>query len=396
MLILRRTLRIARTLLLCLIGLCIALVATIQIQQRLLRRDAERLDGEIMSCELLKTPGADAVRFFSSWGNLVQTTGNCEAGNCTMKIRAFDWMARHEFFQQHQWLVDHCPWIGGRNMAYEGDITVVNGVVAKKRFSLLTEYITPPDESGRRHYHLREGVIQTLSHFGDTQLERCDSLMREHPEYCVTSPYDCTKCSRMEIDFTPFAPTNEIARITRFNFDCMTRWSPCKKIGDVLPAAAAEYEAEAARTRDLSRSGDDELHDWWLKTVWINARESENVVIAEVVSIGHLPVVSRQEAPPKPNAGAKLRLVERLKGAKDWEPDELRDLYVGKNYLTGPPETYPTIRPGARFIVLFESSFKIEPVRNFQNSVLSLNDANLVQVRFGISRDFEAAFPIIQ
>jgi hypothetical protein len=391
---LRRTLRVARNLFLMVIALCIALLVIIRIEQRMMRANAERLYSEIMSLELLKTPGGDAVRTFSRWGNAVQTTGNCGAGNCALKIQIFDWMARHKRLVQNRWLFEHYPMIGGRNMAYGAKVTIVNGVLVKKGFSLLVVNITAPDESGRRYEQERAGAVQSVSNFSGGQVSRCDLLMQNHPEYCVTSPYECTKCVSIEALFTPFAPENDVARISQFNFDCMTRWSPCKHIKDILPAAAAEYEAESAKTEGLSTDARGELSQWRSKTPWINARELESVVIAEVVSIGTRRFNSGPgQKPGDEYPGASLKLVEKLKGAADWNPDEFKDLYIRKKFLIGPPETYAMLKPGARFIVMYQHAYVGDPLESYQNAVFPLNDVNLAQVKFGISRDTDAAIP---
>jgi len=395
MTILRRTSRIARNLFLVLIALCVALLAWIQIGQRVLRADAERTYLEITSLQLLKSPGADGVRIFSRWGSAVQTTGDCAAGNCVMKIMVFDWMARHKILGQNRWLYEHYPMIGGRNMAYEANVTIVNSAVVKKGFSLLIQNILAPDASGQRHYQLRDGSFESVSNFWAGEGLECDSLMQEHPEYCVTSPYECTKCAGMGAQFTPFASATDVARITQINFNCMTQWLSCKLIKNVMPAAAAEFEAETAKTRELSQDARGELRNWRSKTLWINARELESVVIAEVVAIGQrrygsAPGLRLGDAYP----GASLKLVEKLKGASDWNPDELKDINVGKRYLIGPPETYAAMHVGARFIVMYEHSFKGNPLESYQNSVFTLNDANLGQVKFGIARDTDVAIPV--
>jgi hypothetical protein len=385
----------ARNFFLVLISLCIALLALIQIGQRVLRADAERTYSEIMSLQLLKTSGEDALRIFSRSGSAVQTTGDCATGNCVIKIVVFDWMARHRILGQNRWLYEHYPMIGGRNMAYGANITIVNAVVVKKGFSLMMQNIFPPDESGQRHYQLREGSFESVSNFGGGKALRCDSLMQEHPEYCVTSPHECVKFSGIEAEFTPFAAASDVARITQINFDCMTRWSPCKLIKDVMPGAAAEFEAEAAKTENLSPDAYAELTNWRSKTPWINARELESIVIAEVVSTG----TRRFGAAPGQRLGdaypgASLRLVQKLKGGNDWNSDDLNDIYIGKRYLIGPPETYATMHAGVRFIVMYEHSYKGYPLESYQNSVLPLNDVTLAQAKFGVARDTDAAIPV--
>jgi hypothetical protein len=388
-----RVLRIALRLLLCVATLCVLLLGAIQIHQHILRAHAERLYGEIISLALLKTPGADAVRTLSHWGNAVQRAGNCESGTCSLTISGKSWMVRHgEFFGQHLWLVMHYPWIGGRNLQFGAEIDIRDGLVSRKSFGLMVVNITPP-EMGRRYLQYRAGGFNSVSSFRDLG-PICDLLMQNHPEYCVENPRDCRKCTSEYVYFTPFASSSDVARITQFDFGCMTRWSPCEKIRDVMPAAAAEYESEERKWASLPKPAEDEGPGWYSKAAWINARETKNVVIAEVTSIGRRQVV--RQSPDTPYLGASLRVIERLKGAKDWTSDQLRDLSLRTSYPIRPPETRAPVHPGARFIVMYDEWYKGGPLFVYPYGVLPLNDANLADVRFGISRDYEAGFPKVQ
>jgi hypothetical protein len=399
MAILRHTLRIARNLLLGLMALFALLLSAIQVHQRLMRANAERLYREVMLFELLKTSGADAERKLSHWGSRLQREGNCETGECNLAVRGADWVATLKIFANHEWLIRDYSWVGGRVAIFDGGVRIANGVVSRKGFSVAIENIAPPDETGRWHYYLRGGLVQSVSSFREHSVGQCGEVRQGHPEYCVTNPYDCVKCAYEEVYFTPFAPASDVARISEINFYCMTRWSPCRKIADVFPGAAADYIAEDKRFEsefgNLSIADQQEVRIWWMRQAWIHAREAENAVIAEVVWTGEIPMPRGYES-TKPYPGAKLRLVEKLKGAKDWAPGELRNLYIGKNHPIGPPEMYASMRVGARFIVLFGPEMNRDRLDAFYYSAWPLNDVNLAQVKFGISRDYLDRYPVMQ
>lgn len=129
MTILLRTLRIVRNLLLGFIALVLLLLSAVQAEQRILRGRAERLHAEIMALELLKTPGADAVRILSHWGSKLERQGNCEDGNCILGSSGSNWLGHNEFFAKHIWLTRQIPRLGFRFVRFGGSARIVNGVV---------------------------------------------------------------------------------------------------------------------------------------------------------------------------------------------------------------------------------------------------------------------------
>jgi len=386
----RRIFRITGILLLSGLTLLLVLIGSIQIQQHIFRAHAERLYGEIMSLQLLKTPGSDVERILSHWGNSLHRAGDCASGNCTLRVGviAVAWPARYDFFTRRWWLVEHYPSIGGRMGTYGADLAIVNGVVARKSFYVDMQNISAADALGKRYWYSRTGLIQSLSSFRGYVSFECGRPNPAHPEYCVTNAFDCWKeCTTENVYFTAFASPEDVARLTRFNFDCMTRWSPCEHVSDILPAASEEYEAEYKKRAALPRAAREEADNAWLNQEWLLAREAENVVIADVLSIRE-----KQQFAIR-YWEVRLRLVERLKGARDWKRGNLRDMPAAVDFPMGPPEALATIHAGTRFLVMYDwpspaKAFGIDP-----NGVQLLNDANLAAVRFGIARDYEAGMP---
>jgi hypothetical protein len=395
-----RTLRIVRNLLFDFAVLVLLLLGAVQIEQRILRARAERLHDEIISLTILKTSEADAERILSHWDGKLERKGNCETGDCYLGRSGDNWVSRIEFLAKHRWLADQLPRIGFRFVRFGGSARIINGVVSQTNFFLELQNVSPPDKTGYRRYQVKGAIIQSVSNFREHRYSQCGMPEVEHPEYCVTNPVDCPQCAYKEIYFTPFAEPSDVARITQINFYCITRWSPCEKFADLIPGAAADYISDAKKFNEkfgnLSVYAQEDLKADWIKEPWIHAREMENVVIAEVASIGLIPMPSGYDS-PKPYPGAKLRLIEKLKGAKDWGPDELKDLYIGKNHPVGPPETYAAMHVGARFIVLFASDRDTRgPLDAVYYGVWPLTDANLAQVKFGVTRDFLDAYTVMQ
>ncbi len=59
-------------------------------------------------------------------------------------------------------------------------------------------------------------------------------------EYEIGFPADCTQCKALWVDFTPYASEEDVRRLSRFNFDCLTHGKPCTTPAMVLPEAAGE------------------------------------------------------------------------------------------------------------------------------------------------------------
>ena len=69
------------------------LLGAVQVEQRILRVHAQqRLHAEIMSLELLKTPGTDAQTILSHWGSKLERQGTCDSGNCILGTSGSNWL----------------------------------------------------------------------------------------------------------------------------------------------------------------------------------------------------------------------------------------------------------------------------------------------------------------
>ncbi len=66
-----------------------------------------------------------------------------------------------------------------------------------------------------------------------------------HPEYRTV-----LRSGTIGIFFTQFTAATkqeDVEWLTAFNFSCITRWVPCREMGDLLPSAWAKYKAESKR-----------------------------------------------------------------------------------------------------------------------------------------------------
>jgi len=110
--------------------------------------------------------------------------------------------------------------------------------------------------------------------------------------------------------FTPFADQTKIGELTGFDFSCITRWSPCGSMADLMPSAWKQYELELdgiqAREADLEKCN--------VPLEFLGSNYGE-IAVADV---------NRREAPQKSRPDESildLRIVRSLKGQIPWPLD---------------------------------------------------------------------------
>jgi hypothetical protein len=112
--------------------------------------------------------------------------------------------------------------------------------------------------------------------------------------------------------FTAATKPEDVEWLTAFDFSCMTRWVPCRGMGDLLPSAWAKYTAETKHvpaTRERIAECTYSLEEL--------VRASERVALVQV---------------EKPNAQTPrftrpARLIESLKGSGSWHSGDVRDVW---------------------------------------------------------------------
>jgi len=177
------------------------------------------------------------------------------------------------------------------------------------------------------------------------------------------------------VAFGPHADPADTARLMSFDLSCLTRWVPCRKPGDLMPEAAAQWKREEfqiARARKDHTCGPD--------MIGLMARDAEHAGVVEATGNDneHLTSEGLVSVP-------SVRMIENLKPDDGWKTGENRyldvyDVNTDRNVTNLPPE----VRPGNRFIILAETE-KHYPVRAERCGIVALNPANLELVRNAIA-----------
>jgi hypothetical protein len=193
--------------------------------------------------------------------------------------------------------------LGGHLSDVEGGFHLQNNLVVGTWFSLGT--------GGRVEDQLMSRVIGTRAH----NLERYDLWPEKdpHPEYRTV-----LRTGALGYFFTQFtaaAKQEDVEWLTAFNFSCITRWVPCKEMGDLLPSAWAKHSAERKRVsaiRERIAECAYRLEDL--------LEASERVAVVQVEK----PNVQKRQWSPYP-----ARLVESLKGSSSWHSGDARAIWSG-------------------------------------------------------------------
>ncbi|MBB5341790.1 hypothetical protein [Tunturiibacter gelidoferens] len=150
---------------------------------------------------------------------------------------------------------------------------------------------------------------------GTRNLERYDLWPEKdpHPEYRTilrtgTIGYFFT-------EFTAATKQEDVEWLTAVNFSCITRWVPCREMGDLLPSAWAKHTAE---NRHVSAIRERIAYCAYPLEDLVEA--SERVAHVQVEKLNSQ---KRQWSP------YHARLVESLKGSGSWHSGDVRKIWSG-------------------------------------------------------------------
>lgn len=185
----------------------------------------------------------------------------------------------------------------------------------------------------------------------------------------------------ISVQFDQQADPKDIARLATFDLSCLTRLWPCRRAGDLMPAAAAQYAREEPQ---LARARKE--HVCSTQIISLMARDAEYVGVVTVT--GHN---SRGDA-----YVPVVRLDETFKPGSRWKIGQERGLFVfvdddttdwGHNL---PPE----VQPGRQFILVTSTS-QYEPRSETVErcGIVPLNAENLQLVRQAIAKNLTPARP---
>lgn len=208
-----------------LLAVVAGLVLFVQIQQRILRRRAERLLDDMRELQSYKSTWAEAQKIMTRWRDWGTDQSSCTQQECFFYIQMVD--SVDTFIKGH---IDRYPrlrlliWpfqlLGEKFTFIEVSLRVESGLVEESRFRM--------NFGGQN-----EGMARAVNWFEISDNFRAERL--QHPEYYAEVYPGCPGCIRFETGFTPLAGRDRIRELTDFNLSCITRWSPCTSEADVMP-----------------------------------------------------------------------------------------------------------------------------------------------------------------
>lgn len=280
------------------------LLAAVQISQRIARRRAEHLLSDLRGLQLERSSWSDAQALMQRWGRWGHYEGTCDTDHCDYRIH-FDsagmvtgpTATSERFFNLFSRSAEMATTVLSAHLPYvEGGFHLQNNLVVGTWFSLGTNV---PGEG-----QLMSRVI------GTHNLERYDLWPEKDPEYRTvlrtgTIGYFFTQ-------FTAATKQEDVEWLTAVNFSCITRWVPCREMGDLLPSAWAKFTAENKHVFAIRERIADCAYP--LEDL---VEASERVALVQV---------------EKPNAQTRqftspARLVESLKGSGSWHSGDVRDIW---------------------------------------------------------------------
>jgi hypothetical protein len=358
------------------LGLLLAPFVVVQIQERVFRHRVEQLFAEVRSLMLHKATLADiraALKrgddletemgypdfdvFATRWGWLRQRLFNLSGGR---------WMNVHS----NDWVMYEVPRISF------GIVTGVSAGYKQPCRTVLLEGAATYDKSFSFHHDWHGLTLHPNYVINETYLESND--------WC--GPV-------LEVYVSPKTASADIARLTTFDFSCVSRLVPCRNLGELMPEAAAQYEREEPQLEQARIN-----HVCGPDIVGLMARDANFAGVVETVGVRIGDTIwERQVSIPT------VRMVQDLEPASRWKVGESHDLDifdVNTDRAMGdypPLMHYPRklpaeVRTGNRFIILAQSS-PGNVLRAESCGVVPLNPANLELVKQAIAGNLPPAKP---
>jgi hypothetical protein len=309
------------------IGVLLLLWLAGQIEQRILRRQAERLLSQFQSVELRKTTWQEAQLLFEPWGARRRFSGSCDASSTCLEITLEDpvnhFIWNSNFFVK---LDDYFRWklnlhyatgpfvrfgmvlfddylrLGGHPARITAKFGMRDGIVWEKSFYLLIDtYGHPAYWTGdfRLGFPLTASIY-SVPRFQYLDQQQIDSELYLHPDYVIGRPGGCTICVFGWVRFSPYADPADLRRITQLDLSCLTRWRPCVSQIEVMPGAWDQYLADHSRL-----DNDQTVSDCSPSMLMVMGRDSTQIVTVSVID----------SRPGTSGTIVRARVVELVKGS---------------------------------------------------------------------------------
>jgi hypothetical protein len=242
---LRRTLQLAKWLAVCAIAVVLTLAAAIQIDQRLMRRDAEALLGDLRKLQVGVTTQAEAQRILLRWPQAEKSQRGCQR-HCMAVVVRMNLFRRHsDFFTSHSRWMRLYTLLGGQMMFMRVVVEFVDGVSESDSFGIYL-YVAPYHDSANTwsEYTLMGGA----SFLGSRYMPHHSVGDKFHPTYTVGPHGGCDGCLMINVEFLQGASSADVNRLMQFDLSCLNRWwHPCRTQADLMPAAWQQFLQDEAR-----------------------------------------------------------------------------------------------------------------------------------------------------
>lgn len=357
--------RILRVVFAATMALVLLTLAAVQFQQRLLRYRAQELLADIHRIRLYQTTWADAQRLMNRWGAWGHYDGSCTAARCKYDIALTD-ITYSKFGR----LIGYGGFrayslFGGRMTKLVVSFTVHDGTIWRETagiavaaspglFSANDEFPLTLIVTTKSRQRLRESE-------DDWWIMGTDEQLAKHPYYKAGRPGGCEiNCEEAVVTYSTRTPPAEIDRLTSFNLSCLTQFSSCVELDQLLPAAKdwhLYHEEENSAMQDPA--GSPRPCDIPL---WALARDTRYALVVEGLStkivenpgtvylapnnpLGSGPDFKREED--------QVKILTTMKGNPPWNlgATVLAHPYGGTEFYPDCNEASEHLLPGKRYLV---------------------------------------------
>ena len=348
---------------------CLAILSTVlltflavQFQQRLLRHRAEHLMSDMHQIRIYRSTWADAEKLMNRWGAWGQYDGTCTAAECRYQIALtdlsyakFGWLMQHGGFRIYSWF-------GGRAARLSASFTVRDGTIWRKTADIsvtASRKLLSADDDFPLTLIVQTKSRQRLRRTEDDWwIMGDDDQLAEHPYYKAGRPGGCkVNCEMAVVTYSTRTPPPEIDRLTSFNLSCLTQFSSCTELEQLLPAAKDWHlyqERDSAMQQTASRPCNDAL--------WAIARDTRYALIVKGLSKrtakvpGFAFIESKntfEKGPDFNKEEALVKVLTPLKGPAPWAREAVVPAYPygGTEYYPATPEAAEHLLPGTRYIL---------------------------------------------
>ncbi|MGA2569113.1 MAG: hypothetical protein ABSF23_01215 [Terracidiphilus sp.] len=312
------------------------------------------------------------------WGAWGHYDGKCDQSNCRYSIKLADSIWYDSDSSKSQWAVwpgllgrlGLLQWFGGRPAVVGATFTVQDGTIWRETAWIVVDPVKM--FSGNSSEAGPELIVETKSRqrlretLDDWWEMGDDDQLAQHPYYKAGIPGGCEmNCEAAVVTYSTRTPPAEIEWLTSFNFSCLTRFSPCTTLEELLPAANGwnlYHEGESITTQ--RRSSQPKPCDI---PVWALARDARYALAIEAISNG------TERRYDRVFEKARVRIVAILKGNPPWKQGAILDAYPFSGSSDSPPFEEPEHLLNGKRYVVFPAGDDRKDMRLTQDSPIGMD-----------------------